>query len=456
MGRLCDLAYNAFGEEARRRGIDYRRSFDTAPTIVSDGDRVLQIISNLLSNAFRWTPDGGRVELELAAENGTVSIAVDDTGPGISAARARADLPARSGRGTTPGPVSVSRSRASSPWLSAGGSSWTRDRAQGAGSSSCCPRGAPRSRSTIAACPTPERAAVVALPRRRGAATAAFVALRPRQWTKNLLLFAGIVFAAKVGDAGRWLDAFAAFVAYCAASSAAYLVNDVRDASHDRRIRSKRRVRSRAASVAPRRRTSSRRALAVAARACRCRSAWPSIVLLAAFLALQAAYTLRPEARRVDRRDDDLGAVRDARRCGRRGGARAHFAVAAAVHGVCSRSSSRLRSGAASSCSSVPTRRRDGRVLEGYSLALVDQLVSVVAASTVDRVLAVHVHGTRLEGADGDDPVRRLRRLPLPAADPPPRTSARSRRRFCCADRPILSAGGRCGRSAPATLLLVT
>ena len=35
--------------------------------IVSDGDRVLQIISNLLSNAFRWTPDGGRIDLELAS-----------------------------------------------------------------------------------------------------------------------------------------------------------------------------------------------------------------------------------------------------------------------------------------------------------------------------------------------------------------------------------------------------
>jgi signal transduction histidine kinase len=84
MQRLCDHAYAAFGEEARRRGIDYRRRFDASPTIVSDGDRVLQIISNLLSNAFRWTPDGGRVELELAAANGSVSVAVDDTGPGIS------------------------------------------------------------------------------------------------------------------------------------------------------------------------------------------------------------------------------------------------------------------------------------------------------------------------------------------------------------------------------------
>jgi signal transduction histidine kinase len=83
MGRLCEQAYAAYGEEARRRGIDYQRRFDTRPTIVSDGDRVLQIISNLLSNAFRWTPDGGRVELELAASNGRVSVAVDDNGPGV-------------------------------------------------------------------------------------------------------------------------------------------------------------------------------------------------------------------------------------------------------------------------------------------------------------------------------------------------------------------------------------
>ena len=56
----------------------------------------------------------------------------------------------------------------------------------------------------------------------------ALAALRPRQWTKNLLVFAGIVFAAKLGDPVRWLEAIACFVAYCAASSAAYLVNDVR------------------------------------------------------------------------------------------------------------------------------------------------------------------------------------------------------------------------------------
>jgi len=84
MERLLDHAYTAFAEEARRRGIDYRREVDDRPpVIVSDGDRVLQIISNLLSNAFRWTPDGGKVELSLSSDNGSVSVSVGDTGPGI-------------------------------------------------------------------------------------------------------------------------------------------------------------------------------------------------------------------------------------------------------------------------------------------------------------------------------------------------------------------------------------
>src|SRR3954469_10744237 len=80
----------------------------------------------------------------------------------------------------------------------------------------------------------PETASIYALPRRRSRLRAAFVSLRPRQWTKNLLLFAGIIFAAKLGDLSRWGEAFAAFVAYCGASSASYMVNDVRDAPHDR------------------------------------------------------------------------------------------------------------------------------------------------------------------------------------------------------------------------------
>src|SRR5581483_4755500 len=79
MQHLSERAYAAFGEQARRRAINYKLSVEAAPVIVTDGDRVLQIIVNLLSNAFRWTPEGGRIELRLTAENGAVSVAVADS-----------------------------------------------------------------------------------------------------------------------------------------------------------------------------------------------------------------------------------------------------------------------------------------------------------------------------------------------------------------------------------------
>jgi signal transduction histidine kinase len=88
LDRVLDQAYGAFTEEARRREIDYTLAgTGDASVIVSDGDRVLQVITNLLANAFRWTPDGGRIALGLATGNGLVSVDVLDTGPGIAPER---------------------------------------------------------------------------------------------------------------------------------------------------------------------------------------------------------------------------------------------------------------------------------------------------------------------------------------------------------------------------------
>jgi two-component system sensor histidine kinase BaeS len=83
MEQLVDRAYQTFTEQARLRSIEYSVGVGAKPVIVSDGDRVLQIVDNLLSNAFRATPDGGRVRLELAQANGSVHVAVEDNGPGI-------------------------------------------------------------------------------------------------------------------------------------------------------------------------------------------------------------------------------------------------------------------------------------------------------------------------------------------------------------------------------------
>ncbi len=85
MPRLVEQAYGAFGDEARRRAIDYRFVAEgTGPSLLTDGDRVLQVITNLLSNAFRWTPDEGTVALVLRQGNGTVQVEIADSGPGIA------------------------------------------------------------------------------------------------------------------------------------------------------------------------------------------------------------------------------------------------------------------------------------------------------------------------------------------------------------------------------------
>jgi len=138
----------------------------------------------------------------------------------------------------------------------------------------------------------PERAQVVALQPRRGPGRAALVSLRPRQWSKNLLLFAGIIFAAKLGDAGRWAEAAAIFVAYCGASSAAYLVNDLRDAADDRLHPVKRDRPLARGELQPERALVLAATLAGAALAIAAALGFASLLFLLGFVALQLAYSL--------------------------------------------------------------------------------------------------------------------------------------------------------------------
>jgi 4-hydroxybenzoate polyprenyltransferase len=64
--------------------------------------------------------------------------------------------------------------------------------------------------------------------------------LRPQEWIKNLLVFAGLVFSGQVDQGPQVLDAVLVFVAFCAISSAGYLFNDIHDVDHDRRHPEKR------------------------------------------------------------------------------------------------------------------------------------------------------------------------------------------------------------------------
>jgi signal transduction histidine kinase len=55
------------------------------PPVYADAERVHQVLFNLLDNAVRFTPSGGRVTITASTRNGSIDVAVADTGPGIAA-----------------------------------------------------------------------------------------------------------------------------------------------------------------------------------------------------------------------------------------------------------------------------------------------------------------------------------------------------------------------------------
>lgn len=58
--------------------------------------------------------------------------------------------------------------------------------------------------------------------------------MRPKQWIKNLLVFAGIIFAQRIFTDGYLLKSFYAFLAFCLLSGSGYIINDLVDIEKDR------------------------------------------------------------------------------------------------------------------------------------------------------------------------------------------------------------------------------
>ncbi len=77
-------------------------------------------------------------------------------------------------------------------------------------------------------------------------------ALRPRQWVKNVFVFAALVFARKLTEPDAVLQSLQVFAAFCLAASSIYLVNDVADYERDR-VHPKKRLRPIASGVVARR-----------------------------------------------------------------------------------------------------------------------------------------------------------------------------------------------------------
>jgi two-component system, NtrC family, sensor histidine kinase KinB len=80
LARVADV----FALQASERGV----TLDTAApavgaTIVGDATKITWALSNLVTNALRYTPRGGQVRIDAVPEDGVVRIVVSDTGPGI-------------------------------------------------------------------------------------------------------------------------------------------------------------------------------------------------------------------------------------------------------------------------------------------------------------------------------------------------------------------------------------
>jgi 4-hydroxybenzoate polyprenyltransferase len=74
----------------------------------------------------------------------------------------------------------------------------------------------------------------VAEPRRTTSVKDLLVSLRPYQWTKNLVIFAPLIFARELDNPEKLLLSIAAFINFCFLSSGVYLINDVMDYEKDR------------------------------------------------------------------------------------------------------------------------------------------------------------------------------------------------------------------------------
>ncbi|MDR1684219.1 MAG: HAMP domain-containing histidine kinase [Elusimicrobiota bacterium] len=84
---LMDDIYTQYNIIAQERGVNFR-IFELPQTIniTADRHRINQVISNMLNNALKFTPEGGSVEIRYFTENGWLRTFVKDNGLGITAA----------------------------------------------------------------------------------------------------------------------------------------------------------------------------------------------------------------------------------------------------------------------------------------------------------------------------------------------------------------------------------
>lgn len=80
---LCDGIFEEIGPEAQTNKVELVRDYGTAMAFSTDPKLLRIVLQNLISNAVKYTPEGGKVTVHLAEHGRELSIAVEDTGLGI-------------------------------------------------------------------------------------------------------------------------------------------------------------------------------------------------------------------------------------------------------------------------------------------------------------------------------------------------------------------------------------
>jgi len=79
-----DQSMQFFDAQAIRRNIRFEKVMgQSVPEIEGDLEKLTQVLGNLLSNAFKFTPDGGRIRIQAERSGDRVQVRVSDEGPGI-------------------------------------------------------------------------------------------------------------------------------------------------------------------------------------------------------------------------------------------------------------------------------------------------------------------------------------------------------------------------------------
>ncbi len=81
---LIDDVVDLYGYVAEEKGIAVEAGFPEELYLTADRSRIRQVLANLLDNAIKYTPTGGRINIEASRRDNEVRITVQDTGIGIS------------------------------------------------------------------------------------------------------------------------------------------------------------------------------------------------------------------------------------------------------------------------------------------------------------------------------------------------------------------------------------